>query len=281
MLEVPVENNRRIILVIGGAAVVLAALLYIAFLPESEEVIKENPYVKQLESEVELYAAQVDSMNAVVEDLNARIDVVRTQMDSARASNKVLLATLHRVTNASKEYQRLYKEQRSLNDKLRSEIAQVTSERDLSTTQVTRLRTSVDSLNTELYEQTIRITRIESSLEEALQETEVLRETVHSILVYIGTEDALKRQGYLNTSRFIRKSYKITNFPDINSNDVIKVGVGETFTLQGELAALCDRHGKLGKGKEYELSKSQSGQTLISFSDPMLAGQRILAILKP
>ena len=274
------ENNRRIILVIGGAAVVLAALLYIAFLPESEEVVKENPYVKQLESEVELYAAQVDSMNGVVDNLNTRIDLVRTQMDSARASNKVLLATLHRVTNQMKEYQRLYKEQRSLNDKLRSEITHVTSERDLATTQVTELKTSVDSLNTELYEQTIRLTRMESSLEEALQETEVLRETVNSVLVYIGTEDALKQQGYLNTSRFIRKSYKITSFPDINSNDVIKVGVGETFTLQGELDELCDRHGKLGKGKEYELSKGQSGQTLVSFSDPMLAGQRILAILK-
>jgi len=275
-----VENNRRIILVIGGAAVVLATLLYIAFLPESEEVVKENPYVKQLEGEVELYAAQVDSMNAVVDNLNTRIDVVRAQMDSSRASNKILLATLGRVTNQMKEYKRLYTEQRSLNDKLRSEISQVTTERDLATTQVTELKTSVDSLNTELYEQTIRLTRIESSLEEALQETEVLRETVNSVLVYIGTEDALKQQGYLNTSRFIRKSYKITGFPDINSNGVIKVGVGETFTLQGELAALCDRHGKLGKGKEYELSQGQSGQTLVSFSDPMLAGQRILAILK-
>ncbi|MDP6042077.1 MAG: hypothetical protein QGG64_26240, partial [Candidatus Latescibacteria bacterium] len=225
------ENNRRIILVIGGAAVVLATLLYIAFLPESEEVVKENPYVKQLEGEVELYAAQVDSMNAVVDNLNTRIDVVRAQMDSSRASNKILLATLGRVTNQMKEYKRLYTEQRSLNDKLRSEISQVTTERDLATTQVTELKTSVDSLNTELYEQTIRLTRIESSLEEALQETEVLRETVNSVLVYIGTEDALKQQGYLNTSRFIRKSYKITGFPDINSNGVIKVGVGETFTL--------------------------------------------------
>ena len=279
------ENNKRIILVVGGAAVLLAIILYIAFLPEGEQIVKDNPYVKeivdQFEGEAELYAAQVDSLNQVVDDLNSRIDIVRTQMDSARASNKVLLATLHRVTNQMKEYQRLYKEQRTLNDKLRSEIALVKSERDRATTQATELKSSVDSLNTELYEQTIRLTRMESSLEEALQETQDLRETVNSVMVYVGTEEALKQAGYLNTSRFIRKSFKITNFPDVNSADVIKIGVGETFTLQGKLDALCDRHGKLGKGKEYELSQGQSGQTLVSFSDPMLAGQRILAVLKP
>ena len=49
----------------------------------------------------------------------------RAQMDSARTDNKMLLTTLRRVTNESKEYQRLYKEQRTLVDKLRDEITRV------------------------------------------------------------------------------------------------------------------------------------------------------------
>ena len=119
------ESNRRIILVVGAAAVVLAIILYIAFLPESEEEILENPLVKELEMHVQDANAQVDSLNTVVDDLNNRIDIVRTQMDSARASNKVLLASLHRGTNQMKEYKRLYSEQRSLNNKLMEEISQV------------------------------------------------------------------------------------------------------------------------------------------------------------
>lgn len=275
------ENNRRIILVVGAAAVVLAIILYIAFLPEGEGPLQEqNPRIAQLESEVEVYTSQIDSMNAVVDALNNRIDVVRTQMDSARASNQVLLASLHRVTRKMQEYERLYKEQRSLNDQLRNEITQVKTERDRALTQAQVLKTAVDSLNNELYSQTISLTRLESSLEEALEESKDLKKTVNSVLVYVGTEDALKQQGYLKTSRFIRKNYKVESFPDVSNTQVLRIPVGETFTLPGELKELCDRHGKLGKGDEYELSKGAQGQSIISFTDDLLVGQRILAVLE-
>ncbi|MFT5366550.1 MAG: DNA repair exonuclease SbcCD ATPase subunit [Candidatus Latescibacterota bacterium] len=275
------ENNRRIILVVGAAAVVLAIILYIAFLPEGEGPLQtQNPRVAQLEKEVELYTAQIDSMDSVVDGLNNRIDLVRTQMDSSRASNKVLLASLHRVTRKMQEYERLYKEQRTANDQLRNEITQVKTERDRSLTQAQELKSAVDSLNNELYTQTISLTRLESTLEEALEESKDLKKTVNSVLVYVGTEDALKQQGYLNTSRFIRKGYKVTGFPDVNNAQILRIPVGETFTLQGELNELCDRHGKLGKGDEYEVSKGAQGQSIISFTDELLVGQRILAVIK-
>ena len=275
------ENNRRIILVVGAAAVVLAIILYIAFLPEGEGPLnQQNPRVAQLEQDVELYTAQIDSMNAVVDGLNNRIDIVRTQMDSSRASNKVLLASLHRVTRKMQEYERLYKEQRSLNDQLRTEITNVKTERDRALTQAQSLKTAVDSLNNELYTQTISLTRLESTLEEAFEENKDLKKTVNSVLVYVGTEDALKQQGYLNTSRFIRKSYKMAGFPDVGNAQVLRIPLGETFTLQGELRELCDRHGKLGKGDEYEVSKGAQGQSIISFTDELLVGQRILAVIK-
>lgn len=279
------KNNKQIIAVIGGAAIVLGLLLYIALQPSEEQIVRENLYVQQLEADAERYAAQADSLNLVVESLNARIDTVRAQMDSARTDNKILLTTLRRVTNESREYQRLYKEQRALVDRLRDEITRVKAG---AATQIDQLKTSLDSLNSTLSEQAIRLTRMTNSLKKAEEENRALREknralreTLQSVLVYVGTEDGLKQQGYLDTSRrFVRKNYKMTNFPDIDNADIIKVGIGETFRVQGELAALCDRHGKLGKGREYELGEGQDGQFHITFSDSALAGQRILAVLK-
>lgn len=282
------DNNKQIILVVAIAAIALALLLYIAFLPSEEEIIKESPYVMQIEEEAKRDEAIIDSLNMVVDNLNVRIDSVRTQMDSSRTSNKVLLTTLHRVTNEMKEYRRLT----------------VSLSGDLEMVQATR-----DSLRNILFEQTNRLQRVTEALEKAHNESQQLRadlqvtqedlkdtkedlqvtkedlqdakEIISSVLVYIGTEDNLKEQGYLHTWRRIRKNYKIINFPDVDNTDIKRVAIGETITVQGRLAAVCDDHGKLGKDKEYALTEDKEAQTLsISFSDPLLVGQRILIVLK-
>jgi hypothetical protein len=282
------QNNKQIILVIGTAAIALALLLYIAFLPSEEEIIQESPYVMQMEEEAQRDAALIDSLDQVVMELNTRIDSVRTQMDSSSTSNKVLLTTLHRVTNEMQEYRRL-------TVSLQGDLEQVTVNRD--------------SLRNSLFEQTNRLQRVTEALEKAHRESEKLRadlqvtkedlevtkedlevtkedlqdakEIISSVLVYVGTEDKLKEQGYLHTWRRIRKNYKIINFPDVDNTDVMKVEIGKAFSVQGELAAVCDDHGKLGKDKEYQLSEDKEAQTLsISFSDALLVGQRVLIVLK-
>ncbi len=282
------NNNKQIILVIGIAAIALALLLYIAFLPSEEEIIKESPYVMQIEEEAKRDEAIIDSLNQVVNNLNVRIDSVRAQMDSTSTSNKVLLTTLHRVTNEMKEYRRLT----------------VSLQGDMEMIQAAR-----DSLRNILFEQTNRLQRVTEALEKAHKESQQLRadlqvtqedlqvtkedlqvtkedlqdaqDIINSVLVYIGTEDNLKEQGFLHTWRRIRKNYKIVNFPDVDNTDVKKVPIGETVTVQGELAAVCDDHGKLGKDKEYALTEDKEAQTLsISFSDPLLVGQRVLIVLK-
>ncbi len=282
------QNNKQIILVIGTAAIALALLLYIAFLPSEEEIIQESPYVMQMEEEAQRDAALIDSLDQVVVDLNSRIDSVRTQMDSSSTSNKVLLTTLHRVTNEMQEYRRL-------TVSLQGDLEQVTVNRD--------------SLRNSLFEQTNRLQRVTEALEKAHRESEKLRadlqvtkedlevtkedlevtkedlqdakEIISSVLVYVGTEDKLKEQGYLHTWRRIRKNYKIINFPDVDNTDVIKVEIGKAISVQGELAAVCDDHGKLGKDKEYQLSEDKETKTLsISFSDALLVGQRVLIVLK-
>ncbi len=288
--ETPVDNgnetsgdSKKIILIVGAVTVILAIILLIAFTPEEEKV---DPYVVQLEKEVTTYTAHIDSLNSVVDGLNSRLNNIRAQMDSARAVNRTLIASLHRVTNKMKEFQHLYQEQQSLNKKLVAELRQVKQEKERTTTQAKQLKTEVDSLNSELYEKTVRLVRLESSLEEAVQQTRTMKETVTSVLVYAGTENELKQTGYLKAGRsvFFKKNYRAIGFPDVmdeqNKNAIHRISLGETLALQGELAALADRHGKLSKGEEYEVSKGPPGQTLVTFIDSTLQGQRILAVLK-
>jgi len=273
-------ENKNVLIAVGVGAVILAVIFVIALMPTEPEV---DPYVVQLESEVATYTAQIDSMHNVVDGLNSRINAVRTQMDSSRASNKVLLASLRKVTNEMKEYRRLYSEQKKASEKLISELKQVRADKEVATVEVKELRGEVDSLNNALYTKTVRLVRLESSLEEALEERKTLEETATSVLVITGTADELKEKGYLKVWRaaMFSKNYKVIDFPDVLESNLIKrISLGETLALAGELEAICDRHGKMGKGKEYEVSKGPAGQSLITFIDDTLQGQRILAVFK-
>ena len=276
-------ENRKVLAAVGVGAVILAVIFVIALLPDEPEV---DPYVIQLELEVTNYAAQVDSMNNVVDGLNSRINAVRAQMDSARGSNKVLLASLRKVTKEMKEYRLLYSEQKKANAKLVAGLKQARQEKEQATEQVRDLKNEVDSLSTAMYAKTVRLVRLESTLEEALEEKRVLAETATSVLVVDGTEEELKAKGYLKTWRpaIFSKNYRVMDFPDVvegrGKDEIRRISLGETLALPGELQALCDRHGKLEKGKEYEVSKGAPGQSLITFIDETLQGQRVLAVLK-
>jgi hypothetical protein len=273
-------ENKNVLIAVGAGALILAIVFVIALIPSEPEV---DPYVVQLESEVATYTSQIDSMNNVVDGLNGRINTLRTQMDSARASNKVLLASLRKVTNEMKEYRRLYGEQKRANEKLIIELKQVRAGKEATVVEVKELKGEVDSLNSALYTKTVRLVRLESSLGEALEEKKILEETATSVLVVTGTEEYLKSKGYLHTWRpaIFSKNYKVVDFPDILESNLIKrISLGETLALQGELQAICDRHGKMEKDKEYEVSNGPAGQSLITFIDDTLQGQRILAVFK-
>lgn len=276
------KNNKRAILAVGISAIILATIFYILLLPEENPTV--DPYVLEVEQGVEMYKSQIDSMNALVDNLNNRLDVIRTQMDSARASNRLLLASLHRVSNEMKEYRRLYSEQKTLNRKLVNELRQVKTEKEGAIGQVKKLKTEVDSLNNRLHEKTVRLVRLESTLDKAIKKEKEWKKTATSVLVYVGTEHDLKNQGYLKTSRFIRKNYQSVGFPEVlgedSKTDVLQIAIGETLVLLGDLKALADRHGKLSKGEEYEINKGPTGHTLITFVDSTLQGQRILAVIK-
>ncbi|MDA0711140.1 MAG: hypothetical protein O3B73_13120 [bacterium] len=281
-------NKRTTVISVGIGAVALALIVFALF-PTAPRV---DPYVVQMEQEIALYTGQVDSMTNVVDGMNDRIDAIRTQLDTARTSNKTLVNALQRVTGELKEYQKLYGEQRELNKKLASEIQQVRADKNaaiadkvIALAQVDLMRTQMYSVHRELYTKTIRIGRLESNLETALNQVDALKETMVSILVYAGTEDDLKKAGYLKAWRpaLFSKDYRILNFPEMSNSalaaTVQQVALNSPLTLSGELEALADRHGKLEKGKEFEIQKAD-GQFQITFIEPTLRGQRILAVLK-
>lgn len=278
----PSGDSKKVILIVGAVAVVLAIVLLIAFMPREPEV---DPYVVQLEQEVAMYTGQIDSLNSVVDGLNGKLNTIRAQMDSARESNRRLLSALHKVTNEMKEYRALYREQQELNQRLVSELNQAKAEKEKATAEVRMLKTELDSVNNALYEKTTRLVRLESSLEEAVQRARTMEETVTSVLVYIGAEDELKQAGYLKTWRpaIFSKNFRVIGFPDVtgsqSSQTVRRISLGETLVVDGELDAVCDRHGRLDKGKEYEIQERQ-GKSMISFIDSMLQGQKILVVLK-
>ncbi len=142
---------------------------------------------------------------------------------------------------------------------------------------------SVDSLHTSVDSLQISVDNLHTSVDNLHTSADSLK--ADAVYVYFGIEDTLKKKEYLKTSGFfIFKNYKIINFPDIDSKGVKKVVIGDTIRVQDNLAALCDYKGRLRKGIEYALIKpdksSDKPQTLIVFSRSLIAGQRILAVIK-
>ncbi len=277
-------EKKRIVIVVGFLAAILVVLLLTIWKPETGPEV--DPQVVQLESDIALYTGQIDSLNALVDEMDSRINAMRAHVDSAKVSNRKLLTSLHRVTSEMKEYQALYRKQRAMNEKLVTQLVQLKGEKDVATAAVRELKMEVDTLNKLLHDKTTRLIRLESSMKEAVEQAQTMQETATSVLVYIGTEDSLKKVGYLKTSRgfTIRKNYKLVGFPDVtdeqNLDAIKRVSIGETIAVPGELAALCDRHGKLSKQNEYRASKGPEGQTMVTFWDSTLVGQRVLAVLK-
>ena len=282
--------KKNILLIVGLAAIFIAIVFYIAIQPRAPKV---DPYVLQLEGEVAIYTSHIDSLNTVVDGLNGRLNTIRTKMDSAQVANRTLLASLQKVSHEMKEYRGLYRKQQALNKKLvkelshvKSEMAEERVEKERATREVRGLKAEVDSLNNEIFEQTIRLVRLEQNLEESMKETASIKDAVTSVLVFVGTEKSLKEAGYLKAGRsvFFKKNYKAIGFPDISDEKgkdaVLRIPVGVKLALMGEVAAIADRHGKLDKGKEYHLQKIEGGQSLVTFVDSTLQGQRVLAVLK-
>ncbi len=232
------------------------------------------------------YEKKIDSLNKRINHLNTRIDTMHEQRDSVYSFISSLQTNLDSVTNNLKESQRLYNEHirnhiwRGEIDTFLNEIATKAAS---VTKELTNLRTSIDSLNDEFDEHTNYASQMDSSLKKAVLDIQEQRDITLAVRVFLGTEKALKDQGYLSTPRFMRlfrQNYKIKNFPDNTNSKVDTVFIGKSFPVLGELVALCNYDGKLREGKDYTVSKGQLDTTHVVLSRRMIAGQPILAVLK-
>ncbi len=215
----------------------------------------------QLGNNLQGQAEQVKSLGLEVKKAFTNLDSnLKVERRAAEARQETFLKNINQqVTETGTEILKLYKEQSALDS------AATMKRLDL----MKKLVNHIDSLS--------QNQRTDSSTKKSSEKNKEQDEIPHSVFVYIGKEKTLIQQGYLETSRRIRKSYKIIDFPD---KDIMKVGIGEFFTVKDTIAALCDYHGKLSKGKDYAAVKKENSDTiLISFRNSML-GQRILVVLK-
>ena len=238
-------------------------------------------------SGVDTLKVKADSMAISVK---AWKDSVADTLDTINKKTNDISDTLSHETQAQSQYRI---EQREFNRKLQDTIdmlqAKIAAIPD--STEIAKLRTFidkrhhalVDSLNNKFHRQTRRLTQIKDSLKVNFQKIQEQHEKFHSVFVYVVIKDSSEYQKYLGVWRafIFFKKYKIKKFPDIDSSVVRKVDIGDTLRVQGTLVALYDYKGKLRKGKEYAIiGQPDSSQTLVIFSRPLIAGQRILAVTK-
>ena len=245
---------------------------------------EESPQIKQLEQEVATYAAQLDSLNKVVDDYDARVKDLRSQLYTAQAANRTLVTALQKAGVATQEYRRLYGEQQALNKQLQGEVQKLRTERDRSIAQAQQLRNRVAGMDTELNIQRNRVARLEASLQASLKREAEAVKAVTSVFVYAGKEQSLEEQGFLQVKQttILTNSYKVVRYPDVQDKQRVKrASVGETLTLNGHVRYLVDQHGKLKRDRSYRMERSADGKTTqITFLEPILEGQRVLAVVR-
>ena len=237
---------------------------------------------------VDTLKVKVDSI--AISDLKAWKNSVTNMLDTINKKTNDISNNLSHEIQAQSQYRI---EQREYNRKLRNAIdtlqAKIASIPD--STEIAKLRTFidkrhntlVDSLNNKFQRQTKHLTEIKDFLQVNFQKIQEQHENFHSVFVYVVIKNSSEYQKYLGVWRafIFFKKYKIKKFPDIDSSVVRKVDIGDTLRVQGTLVALYDYKGKLRKGKEYALiEQPDSSQTLVIFSRPLIAGQRILAVTK-
>jgi len=114
------------------------------------------------------------------------------------------------------------------------------------------------------------------------------------VCLLIGTEDLLKSNGFLATSRSrLLKQYKLVKKIAGDDSRVKIVSINQQLDLtlgsfpralvdrSGplKLKELVDRHGKLKEGRDYTVDKN-SNTTIITFVNRVLEGTDVLAVVE-
>jgi myosin heavy subunit len=281
-----VEKNMRVFWRCGAAvAFGSSVFLMLSCGPSEEEIL-----VAELQEDLTKANTTIDSLNYTVESSNMLIDDMRSRVDSLQRVDTKLLQSVQRLNKAVKKWRDLARDHKRKNEQLTAEIQNLKREKQADRQTIAKLRRQAESLNatlldahTSIRRQEDQIRRMEVDLVGAQEDAVALLQAQTSVRVYAATEPFLRENGYLKSSRAFRrgfrKSFKMTKKPEPNDPAVKLVKVGETLMLEGELKALVDRYGSLKKGDDYKLDRSE-GMAILTFSNEMLGGVDVLAIMK-
>ena len=261
----------------------LALALGLSACGESEEA----KLLANLQEEMQLANATIDSLNYTVESSNLLIDDLRARADSLQRVDDKLVKTIQSLNKEVHKWQQLASEQRAKNDEMRGEIERMKREKQVDQQTIGRLRGEADSLRSALLEshtsirrQSDQIRQLETELSQAQEDVAELRAAQVSVHVLSGSEKFLEENGYLETGRSLvfRKNFKLSRKLASEDPQVNSYGIGDPLQVQGKIKALVDRYGKLKEGKDYKIEKG-GGQTTVYFINELLGGSDVLAIL--
>lgn len=253
--------------------------------PSEEELM-----LAQFQTDLEIANSAIDSLNYTVESSNLLIDEMRAQVDSTQHVNDKLLESVQKLSREVRQWRQLANEYQQNNKKITAEIERLKVEKQADRQAIAQLRSQADSLGGELLDahtsirrQSDHIREMEVDLAKAQDEVDELRRGKTSVNLYVATEQFLKENGYLETSRpfgsAFRKSFKLVKKLDPTDPAVRLVAVGESVALDGKLNSMVDRFGKLKKGNDFKLQKEE-GQEIVTFVNEMLGGVDVLAVIK-
>jgi hypothetical protein len=248
---------------------------------------EEAKLLANLQEEMQLANSAIDSLNYTVESSNLLIDELRARADSLQRVDDKLVQTIQSLNKEVHKWQQLASAQRAKNEEFRGEIERMKREKQVDQQTIGRIRGESDSLRSALLEshtsirrQSDQIRQMETDLSQAQEDVVALRAAQISVHVLMGSEDFLKENGYLATSRSMvfRTTYQLNRKLAAEDPQVSSYGIGDPLQIQGKLKALVDRYGKLKAGKDYKIEKS-GGQTTVYFINELLGGADVVAIL--
>ena len=253
--------------------------------PSEEELM-----VTQFQEDLQLANAAIDSLHYTIESSNLLIDELRTHVDSTQHVNEQLLASVQKLSREVREWRQLATQYRQNNERLTAEIETLKTEKLADQQTIATLRSQADSLGAALLESHTSIRRqsdqlrtMEIALAQTKDQVEELQKARSAVNLLVATEDFLKDNGYLDTSRPLgrafRKDYQLIKRFTPDDPAVRLVEIGESILLDGKLNTIVDRYGKLKAGDDYKV-QPEGNQVVVTFVNDLLGGVDLLAIIE-
>jgi len=263
----------------------LLALFFVSCADEEQEQL-----LLQLQQDMTTANATIDSLTYSLDDSHLLLDGMRAQVDSMQQVNDNMLESVQKLNKEMRYWSKVAGERQKKVEQQNRMINEMKNEKRIDAQAIARLRADADSLNGELLtthtsirRQSDHIRNLEMNLAQTRDQAETLAAAQNAVHLYAASEKYLKDNGYLESSRpfggGFRKQFKLIK--KIRSDDpgvqLIPIGTGQV--IEGKIVQFVDRYGKLKKGDDYKMTKTDGG-IQITFINDLIGGTGVLAIIK-